>query len=297
MWILITLLAVISQILRNLFSKKLSKELSSETVSMCRFLYAIPVVALGYLIGKYFLGNVEILSFEFFLWTTFFGFSQIIANALLVSLFHEKNFAVAITYIKTETIFTAILAFFFLSETLSILGWLGVIVAFIGLILTSFAKERVTFRALQKSLFQKSTYKGLIAGLFFAVAVITIKTSFQYIESETIFMESLFALLIALITQVILLLPYILWKRKYEFIHILQNPKIPFLIGTFSGLGSFFWFFAFALTYVAYVKTLGQIEFLLGIVISAYYLKEKIYKNEVFGMILMMIGSIILILI
>jgi len=60
-------------------------------------------------------------------------------------------------------------------------------------------------------------------------------------------------------------------------------------------LGSFFWFFAFAIAYVAYVKTLGQIEFILGILMSWYYFKEKIYKNEIFGMIIMAIGTIILI--
>jgi uncharacterized membrane protein len=77
-----------------------------------------------------------------------------------------------------------------------------------------------------------------------------------------------------------LLLPFAFWRHKKDLFKIFRNPKIPFQIGTLSGIGSFFWFFAFAIAYVAYVKTLGQIEFILGILMSWYYFKEKIYKKK-----------------
>ena len=65
-------------------------------------------------------------------------------------------------------------------------------------------------------------------------------------------------------------------------------------IGSLSGLGSFLWFVAFNLSFIAYVKTLGQLEFLLSLLMSAYYFKEKIYKYELIGMIIVVIGNIIL---
>jgi len=294
-WVLITLLAVVSQLLRNIFSKKLSQNFSSETVSLARFLYGIPIVLTGYFIGKYFYGSVEILSLQFFFWVFIFALTQIIANTLLIALFHQKNFAVSITYIKTETLFTALLAFLFLSEYLSFFGWLGVIIAFFGLVLASFAKEKIGFMALKNSLHQKSSYLGILSGFLFAIAVIAIKNSFLFLETSSIFMKSSFSLLVALCMQTLFLIFYVSWKKKDEFFTIIKSPKIPFIIGTLSGVGSFFWFFAFAITSVAFVKTLGQIEFLLGVLISVYFFKEKIYQNEIFGMILLIIGTIFVI--
>ncbi len=295
LWVLITILAVTSQLFRNVFSKQLSKKLSPETVSLARFLYGIPIIIIVYSIGESFYGSVEISSFYFYIWILIFSVTQIIANSLLVSLFHKKNFAVSITYIKTETIFAAILAILFLSENISFVAWIGVLIAFFGLILSSFSKNKIGFSALKKSIHQKSSYIGILSGLLFAIAVLSIKSSFSYLDTESVFMKSSFSLLIALPIQAVFLISYIFWKKKTELLEIIKNPKIPFLTGTLSGIGSFFWFFAFAITHIVYVKTLGQIEFILGILISAYYFKEKIYKNEIFGMILIALGSIILI--
>ena len=84
-------------------------------------------------------------------------------------------------------------------------------------------------------------------------------------------MKAVLPLLMALIVQVFLLLPYVFWKRKMELFEILQNQKIPMLIGTFQGLDHFV-VFLFSMTYVAYVKTLGQIEFLFGILVFYRFL-------------------------
>jgi len=295
LWISITLLAVISQLFRNAFSKKLSAKLHPVVVSLCRFLYGLLVITVIYFIIAYFYGKVEIMSSEFFLWVFLFSVCQITANTLWISLFSHKNFAVSISYIKIETIFVAILGMFFLAEKISILGWVGIITALLGLLLASLAKEKIKLTNLKNSFFQKSSYIGISAGIIFAVAAIAAKKSFSFLESDLVLLKSTFALWCTLITQVLLLFPFAFLKHKKDLFEIFKNPKVPFQIGALSGIGSFFWFFAFAIAYVAYVKTLGQIEFILGILMSHYYFKEKIYKNEILGMILMAIGTIILI--
>lgn len=294
MWIPVTLLAVFSQLFRNMFSKMLSKRMSAETVSLCRFLYGIPLVLLGYIVSRHFFGNTEILSPLFFVCVLLLSVTQMVANILLVALFHQKNFAVAVIYTKTEAIFTALLAFVLLSEFPSLVGWIGIFTTFLGLLLTSFAKENIGYSALKKSFQHKSSYQGIASGIFFGVSAALVKYSFTFLEGNSSITKAVFTLLMALIVQVFLLLPYVFWKRKMELFEILQKPKIPMLIGTFSGLGSFLWFFAFSMTYVAYVKTLGQIEFLFGILVSIVFFKEKIYTNEILGMIIMTMGTALL---
>jgi len=296
LWILVTLSAVISQTIRNIFAKQLSKTTGSETVTLCRFLFGLPVIVVGYLIGQSIYGGVRILSPEFFLWIVIFATAQILATALFISLFHHKNFMVSVTYIKSEAIFITFLGILFLSEHLSLLGWLGIIVAFSGLLLASFAKERIGFTAIKNSFRQKSSYLGLLSGLFFAMTAVAVKKSLIFLEAGQLFMKPVFALTFSYSLEVALLLPIIFLKRRDELSGVLKDPRIPFFIGVFSAFGSFFWVFAYALAYVAYVTIVGKVEFILITLISIFYFKERVYKNELLGMAIMVAGTILLIL-
>jgi len=238
LWILITLLAVVSQLFRNAFSKKLSEKLHPVVVSLCRFLYGLPIITVIYFVASHFYGKVEIVSSEFFLWILLFSICQITANTLWVSLFNHKNFAVSISYIKIETIFVAIFGGLFLAEKISILGWAGIIIAFLGLFFTTLAKEKIGIKNLQQSLFQKSSYIGFSAGIIFAVATIAAKKSFVFLEADAILLKSTFALWCTLIMQVFILLPFAFLMHKKNLLEIFKNPKIPFQIGTLSGLGN-----------------------------------------------------------
>jgi drug/metabolite transporter (DMT)-like permease len=158
-------------------------------VSLCRFLYGLPIITLIYFVTSHFYGKVEIVSSEFFLWIFLFSICQITANTLWVLLFNHKNFAVSISYIKIETIFVAIFGGLFLAEKISIVGWAGIITAFLGLFLTTLAKEKIRIKNLQQSLFQKSPYIGLSAGIIFAVATIAAKKSFLFLESDFVILQ------------------------------------------------------------------------------------------------------------
>ena len=295
LWILVTLSAVVSQTIRNVFYKKLSGKLSSETVTLCRFLFGLPVIIVGFFIGQRLYGGVRILSPEFFFWVVLFAVAQILATALLISLFHHKNFMVSITYTKSEAIFITFLGIIFLSEQISPAGWLGIIVAFSGLLFASFAKERVGLSTIKNSFQQKSSYLGLLSGLLFAMAAIAVKRSFIFLEAGQLFMKPVFVLMFSYTFEVALLLPIIFLKRRDELSEILKDPRIPFFIGVFSAFGSFFWTFAYALAYVAYVTIVGKVEFILSTLISIFYFNEKVYKNEILGMAIMVAGVLLLI--
>ncbi len=293
MWVFITFLAFSSQVLRNTFSKRLYEKIGAETVSFTRFLFGLPIVAIFYLLTSDYLGNVKILSNNYFIWIFVFSVTQIIANALLIHLFKYKNFAVSISFTKIEPVFVAIMASAIIPERLSIIGILGITISFLGIMFASLAKEKLNLRNIQLSFKAKSTYIGLLSGLLFAIAVIAIKIAFQYLEADNKLSKPIFTLQIALIIQSVIMLPRIYFKKRKEFKYIFKNPKIPFTIGLFSSLGSFFWFLAFVLAKVAYVRTFGQLEFVLSILISVYVFKEKISKNEISGMIFLIIGTIL----
>ena len=67
-------------------------------------------------------------------------------------------------------------------------------------------------------------------------------------------------------------------------------------VGATSGVGSAGWFTAFTLERAAYVKTLGQVEFVLTLAISILYFRERPKKMELLGMAVLISGVILLLL-
>ena len=66
-------------------------------------------------------------------------------------------------------------------------------------------------------------------------------------------------------------------------------------IGVTGVLGSIGWFTAFTLERAALVKTLGQIEFVFMLAISAFFFRERIKSHEWLGMGLICAGAMLLI--
>ena len=295
MWILITLVATTLQTARNTLSKQISKKVSAEAVSLARFLYALPVVTVIYFIASYYLGKAEVIDNSFYLLIFLFAASQALAQFLMVELFHYKNFAVSITFIKTSVIFTAILGVIFLGEDISLSSWLGVIISFFGLILASFARLQIKLKNLCAALSGISLYLGLLSAFGFAINVILAKQAMVFVSADFVIIKSIFALMIALGMEVLMLLPIAYFKDKKSLIAILKKPKFPALSGITGGLGTIFWFWAFNIATVAYVVAIGQIEFILSVLISVFLFREKIYKSEYIGMVLMIIGIVILV--
>ncbi|MBN1253388.1 MAG: EamA family transporter [Bacteroidales bacterium] len=278
--------------MRNFFSKKLYSQVRADSVSFTRFFFGFPIglIALVFIVLNGL--TIHVVSSEFYIWVFVFASMQLVATGLLVSLFKFKNFAISLSYAKTETIFVAILGFFILSEKISFLAIIGIIVSFIGIMTASLSKFEA--KNILKSLNQKSTYIGLLTGLLFAIAVVSIKLSYNFIETNSNVNKSIIVLIISLSIQIVFMLPYMIFKRRNDLKFILKNPKVPILIGVFSSLGSFFWFFAFSLTSLAYVRTFGQLEFIISLIITIKYFKENISKIEIIGMILLIFGILIL---
>jgi len=85
MWILFSVLTVALQTVRNTYSKKLLKNVSSMTATLCRFIFGLPIAIIIFLILRYFYGDIKIISKIFFLWTFLFAISQSLGNTFFVA--------------------------------------------------------------------------------------------------------------------------------------------------------------------------------------------------------------------
>ncbi len=296
MWIILSLIATFSQVTRNLFSKKMVSGYPAQVIALSRFIYALPVVLLFYIILSLQYGKVIITSPVFFIWVVLMAISQILATYFRVSLFKYKSFAVSLTIVQIDTIIVAIIGVLFLKEILSVTAWIGVITATTGLILASLSKNRVTFTNIKNTLFTKPSAIALLTGLFLATAGICAKQTFIYIDGFNRTLESLFSLTFILITEVMILMPIAVANNRSAVKDLFKKPLKPIVIGVCSGIGSFCWLTAYSITHIAYVRTVGQLEFILATLLSLYYFKEKIFRLEIAGMLMVFLGTLFIIL-
>ena len=292
LWVITSILAGSIQTIRNATSKSLAKKLSSESVTFVRFAYAIPFTII-YLLGLWFL---QISFGEFNLRVLFFAtlaaIAQATANFLMVKLFAYKNFAVSINFIKSDNLFAAIFGITLFGEFLNSVGWFAILLSVCGLFLVNYQKDET--KKLYQSFLDKSILLGLGSGGLFALSSFFVKFGNAAYSGGNILANSAVTLILVLIIQTILLGGYLLKFKKDEFLGISKHWKSDFAIGTTSSLASIFWFLSFSLAPVALVRTVGQVEMVLTLILTHRHFKERLRVNEYVGIIFTLFGIIML---
>ncbi|QEZ88592.1 EamA/RhaT family transporter, type 1 [Aliarcobacter cibarius] len=133
--------------------------------------------------------------------------------ALLFFFYNIANIPLgeAMTFSKTSTIFTALLAYFFLKEQIGFKGWIGVFIGFIGILfITEF----------DGSSLEKNDFLGILSGVGAALAYTSIRELRKYYDSRAIVLSFM---------TVGTILPLILMIIS-EFY---TNPNLDFMLGTF----------------------------------------------------------------
>ncbi len=285
-WILFTLLAAFSQSWRNAFQSRLSKELNVTGVTLARFLWASPFAAI-YLATLYWYQPVAMPTFTGYSYFFLIGASimQIIATALMVVLFKQKNFAVGAGLAKSEAPVSAFLGVLFFGTTLSMIGWAGVLVGAVAVFLLSCPNG-------VRSVSLKTAAIGLACSTAFALTSLWIREASLTLELPFPH-RAAWVLLIVITIQTSMLVGYLLVKDPSTLKQMLVKPKLVFMTSVASFIGSLGWFSAMSLQAVPYVKTLGQVEVFFTMLISVFWLKEKVKTKDMLALVLIAIAAVL----
>lgn len=267
------------QTFRNALQSKLSETMSTSGVTLARFLFA-PPIALLYLFILYHFSDQIIPSFSthFVIVVLVASVLQIAATALMVVLFKQKNFAVGAGLAKSEALVAGVVGTLFFGSQLSLFGWIGIFVGAAAVFVLSGGGRK-------GELSLKTILIGLACGTCFALTSLYVREA-AHLLNVPFPHSAAWVLLWVLCIQTSLMLIYISVKNPQTFGLLKQNAKMTLSTSLTSCLGSICWFSAMALHHVAYVKTLGQIEVLFTIVIAVFWLKNKVKKHEVVGLLL-----------
>jgi drug/metabolite transporter (DMT)-like permease len=285
-WIFFTLSAVVLQTFRNALQSKLSAHMSTSGVTLARFLFA-PPIALTYLVLLYTFSNQAIPEFtpKFILLVLFASVMQVSATALMVILFKQKNFSVGAGLAKSEALVAGVLGTVFFGSQLSLFGWIGIVVGAVAIFVLSGGGRKG-----QLSL--KTVVIGLACGTCFALTSLFVREA-SHLLNVPFPHSAAWVLLWVLCIQTTLLITYIAVKNRSTFEVIKNNAKMTLITSIISCFGTICWFSAVSLQHVAYVKTLGQVEVLLTMLLATFWLKNKVQKHEVIGLLLIAVAAIL----
>jgi drug/metabolite transporter (DMT)-like permease len=302
LWVPVTLAAAFLQNLRSALQKHLKGRLSTAGATFARFGYGFPV-ALGYVLLLHYAFDFAIpeTNTAFFLWTALGGASQIGATALLVYLFGFRNFAVGTAYSKTETIQAAIFGMVFLSDSLSWPAIFAIIISLVGVMSISLSKSGAGLKNLGTALFERTTVIGLASGALFGISAVAYRGGSLALgdpeaAGNLFLINAGYTLVWATAMQTLAMLIYIRLREPGQLTKIIKAWKVASIVGAAGALGSVGWFTAMTIQNAAYVRALGQIELVFTLIASTVFFHEKSTKGEIFGIVLIVGGILLLLL-
>lgn len=210
---------------------------------------------------------------------------QIVATALMVVLFKQKNFAIGAGLAKSEAPVSAFLGVLFFGTSLSLLGWVGVLIGGVAVFILSCPQG---FRSISFS----TAMLGLACSTAFALTSLWIRESSLSLHLP--FPHSAaWVLFLVISIQTIMLVIYLLISDRDTLRRMFTKPKLIVMTSVASFLGSFGWFSAMSLQAVPYVKTLGQIEVFFTMLISFFWLKEGIKRKDIGALLMIALAAIL----
>lgn len=282
-WIIASVAAALFQTVRFMLQKVLSIEvLSTAGSTFARFAYAAPfaaVLTLLYVRAK----GIELpaLNGAFWAYAWLGALAQILATACVVALFRQRNFAVGITFKKTEVIQTAIVGVLFFSDPVSLAGWGAILIGLVGLLFLS--RTPGLDQRVWSGFTSRATGLGLLSGLLFAVSATSYRSASLEITSEDALLRAGMTLACVTASQLLVMALWLRWREPGQITAVWQARGLAVWVGLTSMAGSFGWFLAFTLQTAAYVKAVGQIEMIFSLMASVLFFRETVTARELVG--------------
>ncbi|SHG86510.1 EamA-like transporter family protein [Cognatiyoonia sediminum] len=296
-WVWITVMAAAAQTVRFMLQKHLkATKLSTTGATFARFIYSAPLVLV---IALSYAGVTEqgLPSFNgrFFMFAVIGGLSQILATMCVVALFAHRNFAVGITFKKTEVLLSAIVGIVVLGDFIDWMSFLAILLGFAGVLLLSDPPNAVG--SFGSRVFNKGAGLGLLSGLFFGFSGVSYRGASLSIAEGDVFFRAIFTLAFVTAFQVAIMAVWLVWRERGEIMRVLRAWRIASLVGLTSMAGSICWFTAFTMQTAALVNAVGQIELIFSLAASALFFREKVTSRELQGLGLLTLSILALILI
>jgi drug/metabolite transporter (DMT)-like permease len=291
LWIPFTVIAALGQVARNAMQRSLTKPLGTWGATNIRFLFGFPFSLL--FLGAVLVASGDHLSLPpsaFWPWLLLGALSQIVGTGLMLLAMNDRSFVVTTAYLKTEAIQTAIFGFIFLSDHLTVLKVIAILIATAGVVIAALRPgSEKGFADL------KPTLLGLAAAAAFALSAVGFRGAVIVVPGVSFVTAASYMLVFGLFVQTLVLTIYLLVRAPDVLMKIFGLWRPSMLAGFMGAFASQFWFLAFALTAAANVRTLALIEVLFAQAVAYYSFKQPLSARELIGIVLIVAGVALLV--
>ncbi|MDG1101961.1 MAG: EamA family transporter [Ascidiaceihabitans sp.] len=283
LWISISVAAAVFQTLRFMLQKVMTKQtLSATGATFARFLYSAPIIVVLTTLYLNQTGQAwPDLSPQFWMYAATGGLAQVLATVCVVLVFKSRNFAVGITFKKTEVILAVLVGIVVLGDQVSWQGLGAIVLGLIGVLLLSSPAQIEAWN--WRMMFNSATGLGILSGALFAVSAVTYRGASLQLDMTDHWGRAGVTLTVVTSMQLTGMAIYLFSRERGEISAVWQARRVAGWIGILSMAGSFCWFTAFTLQNAAYVKAVGQIELIFSLLVTVLFFKEKISFREWIG--------------
>ncbi|MEM9127833.1 MAG: EamA family transporter, partial [Pseudomonadota bacterium] len=227
--------------------------------TFARFVFAAPVVALVAL--SYGAASDQMrpaMPAPFWGFALLGALCQVLATMCVVAVFAHRNFAVGMTFKKTEAMLAAVVGVILLGDPLSWVGGAALAIGFVGLVLLSDPPDATG--PLVRRVFNRAAGLGLASGVFFAFSANSYRGASLALDSGDAFLRAATTLAIVTAVQTVGLGAWLIWREPGQVSRVLSHWRVTAMVGVTSLTGSLCWFTAYTLQTAAYVNAVGQVE-------------------------------------
>ncbi len=291
-WITLSIAAAAFQTLRFMLQKHLSMgTLSTGGATFARFAYSMPFVialSLGYVAWSGV--SWPDYSARFWAFAMTGGLAQILATWCVVALFAQRNFAVGITFKKTEVVQTALVGLLVLGDRISLWGVLAIVIGLLGVLILSDSPGGTG--SWRRRIFNRAAGLGLISGALFAVSAVGYRGATLEIASADPLLRAGVTLAAVTTVQALGMAAWLAWREAGQIAAVFAARRTAVWMGLTGMAGSLCWFTAFTLQNAAYVFAVGQIEVIFSLLASVLFFGEKTSAREGAGIALITLSVI-----
>lgn len=294
-WIILSIAAAAFQTLRFMLQKQLCLgALSAGGATFARFAYSAPFVVAGmtgYMIWQR--GGVPGLSGLFWIYALTGAVTQVVATWCVIALFSARNFAVGITFKKTEVVLTALVGLVILGDRISLLALAAIVLGLIGVLILS-DNAGLPGLSLQRMI-NRAAVLGLASGGLFAVSAVGYRGATLEIASSDLLVRAGVALAVVTSSQAVGLALWLHWREAGQLAAVWRARRVAVWVGLTSMGGSLCWFTAFTLQAAALVFAVGQIEVIFSLMASVLVFRERVTMREIVGIALLSVSILALV--
>ena len=276
LWVIVTVVATGLQVARNALQRGMIGDAGPWGATLVRFLFGLPF-SLAFTLAVMVIWRGQLhpqLSAGYWVDALLGAAAQVFATAALLVAMRRAGFAVGTTMQQSSLPLAAILGLLIFHDAMNPLGWWGVAVTTVGLVILTWPKQ-----ANRKELLSGAGY-GLASGLLFGFSLNAYRHAARLLEPHHPMFSAVATVTLTQTVQSVLLVAYLAWKHPWALRALAADWRKSIGAGFFGAAASALWLMALALAPAASVRAVAVIETPIAVAAGRRMFKERLSLGQ-----------------